>query len=134
MKISGIYRKGYPILICLIILLAQICFIFPQTLLGASGESEGGGGVTVVARHPPSAAPALVDRHGRAAGLMGHRVGRRAAPVGVGRPATASVNNARTQARSPYCPQYGDRYTVPRIGSARWQARPRARSEARTAQ
>ena len=48
MKISGIYRKGYPILICLIVLLAQICFVFPQTVLGASGESEGGGGVTVI--------------------------------------------------------------------------------------
>jgi F-type H+-transporting ATPase subunit b len=43
MKISGVYRKGFPVLI---ILLALICLVFPQIVLGSSGES-GGGGVTV---------------------------------------------------------------------------------------
>ena len=44
MKISGIYRKGFP---TFIIILAQICLVFPQIVLGSSGES-GGGGVTVI--------------------------------------------------------------------------------------
>jgi len=43
MKISGVYRKGFPILI----MLALICLVFPQIVLGSSGESGGGGGVTV---------------------------------------------------------------------------------------
>ena len=43
MEISGVYRKGFPIFI---ILIALICLIFPQIVLGSSGES-GGGGVTV---------------------------------------------------------------------------------------
>ena len=43
MKISGVYRKGFPVLI---IPLALICLVFPQIVLGSSGES-GGGGVTV---------------------------------------------------------------------------------------
>ena len=43
-KISGIYRKGFP---TFIIILAQICLVFPKIVLGASGES-GGGGVTVI--------------------------------------------------------------------------------------
>jgi F-type H+-transporting ATPase subunit b len=42
MKISGAYRKGFPILI----MLALICLAFPQFVLGSSGES-GGGGVVV---------------------------------------------------------------------------------------
>ena len=41
MKISGAHRKGFPILT----MLALICLVFPQIVLGASGES--GGGVTV---------------------------------------------------------------------------------------
>ena len=44
MKTSGFYRIGFPILI---ILFAVICLFFPQTGLGSSGES-GGGGVTVI--------------------------------------------------------------------------------------
>ena len=44
MKISGIYRKGFP---AFIIMLAQICLVFPKIVLGSSGES-GGGGVTVI--------------------------------------------------------------------------------------
>ena len=48
MKISGIYRKGFPILISLIVLLTQFCLILPQIVLGSSGESDGGGGVTVI--------------------------------------------------------------------------------------
>jgi len=43
MRISGVYRKGFPILI----MLALICLVFPQIVLGSSGESGGGGGVTV---------------------------------------------------------------------------------------
>jgi F-type H+-transporting ATPase subunit b len=43
MKISGAYRKGFMVLINLA---ALICLVFPQTVLGSSGES-GGGGVTV---------------------------------------------------------------------------------------
>jgi F-type H+-transporting ATPase subunit b len=43
MEISGVYRKGFPIFITL---LALICLVFPQIVLGSSGES-GGGGVTV---------------------------------------------------------------------------------------
>jgi F-type H+-transporting ATPase subunit b len=43
MEISGVYRKGFPIFI---ISLALICLVFPQIVLGSSGES-GGGGVTV---------------------------------------------------------------------------------------
>ena len=43
MKISGIYRKSFSILV---ISLALICLVLPQTGLGASEES-GGGGVTV---------------------------------------------------------------------------------------
>ena len=42
MRISGVYRKGFPTLI----MLALICLVFPQIVLGSSGES-GGGGVTV---------------------------------------------------------------------------------------
>jgi F-type H+-transporting ATPase subunit b len=42
MKISGAYRKGFPIFI----MLALICLAFPQFVLGSSGES-GGGGVVV---------------------------------------------------------------------------------------
>ena len=44
MKISGIYRKGIP---TFIIILVQICLFFPKIVLGSSGES-GGGGVTVI--------------------------------------------------------------------------------------
>ena len=44
MKISGIYRKGFP---TFIIILVQICLVFPKIVLGSSGES-GGGGVTVI--------------------------------------------------------------------------------------
>ena len=44
MEISGVYRKGFPVIILLI---ALICLIFPQIVLGSSGESGGGGGVTV---------------------------------------------------------------------------------------
>jgi F-type H+-transporting ATPase subunit b len=44
MEISGVYRKGFPIFI---ILLALICLVYPQIVLGSSGESGGGGGVTV---------------------------------------------------------------------------------------
>jgi F-type H+-transporting ATPase subunit b len=43
MRISGVYRKGFPTLI----MLALICLVFPQIVLGSSGESGGGGGVTV---------------------------------------------------------------------------------------
>ncbi len=43
MKISGIYRKGFPILL---FLFALICLQFPQQAFGSGGES-GGGGVTV---------------------------------------------------------------------------------------
>jgi len=43
MRISGVCRKGFPILI----MLASICLVFPQIVLGSSGESGGGGGVTV---------------------------------------------------------------------------------------
>ncbi len=45
MKISDPYRKGFPIFI---ILLALICLVLPQIVLGSSGESGGGGGVTVI--------------------------------------------------------------------------------------
>ena len=44
MEISGICRKGFPILF---IFLGLIGLVFPQIVLGASGES-GGGGVTVI--------------------------------------------------------------------------------------
>lgn len=44
MKFSGICRKGFPIFL---LSFALICFILPQTVLGSSGESSGGGGVTV---------------------------------------------------------------------------------------
>ncbi|MGD1973308.1 MAG: ATP synthase F0 subunit B [Desulfobacterales bacterium] len=44
MKISGFYRKGLP---TFIIILIQICLVGPKIVLGASGES-GGGGVTVI--------------------------------------------------------------------------------------
>ena len=43
MKFSGICRKGYPIFL---ISIALVCFVIPQSALGSSGES-GGGGVTV---------------------------------------------------------------------------------------
>lgn len=43
MKISGVYRKDFTILINLVMLM---CLVFPHTVLGSSGES-GGGGVTV---------------------------------------------------------------------------------------
>jgi F-type H+-transporting ATPase subunit b len=43
MKISGTCRKGFPILL---LSFALICFVFPQSVLGSSGGS-GGGGVTV---------------------------------------------------------------------------------------
>ena len=43
MKISGIYRKGFTIFL---LSFALVCFVFPQSVLGASGES-GVGGVTV---------------------------------------------------------------------------------------
>lgn len=45
MKFSGIRRKGLPVFF---LLLALICFLLPQSVLGSSGESEGGGGVTVI--------------------------------------------------------------------------------------
>jgi len=45
MEISGVYRKGVPIFI---ILFALICLTFPQIVVGSSGESGGGGGVTVI--------------------------------------------------------------------------------------
>jgi len=46
MRISGIYRKGFPIFI---FLAALFCLVFPQIVLGSSGESGGGGGgVTVI--------------------------------------------------------------------------------------
>ncbi len=44
MKFSGIYRKGFPIFL---LSFALICFVFPQSVPGSSGES-GGGGVTVI--------------------------------------------------------------------------------------
>jgi len=43
MQFSGIYRKGFPLLLFLI---ALICILFPLLAFGSSGES-GGGGVTV---------------------------------------------------------------------------------------
>jgi len=43
MKFSGLCRKGFPIFL---LSFALICFVIPQTVLGASGGS-GGGGVTV---------------------------------------------------------------------------------------
>lgn len=43
MKFSGLCRKGFPIFL---LSFALICFAIPQTVLGASGGS-GGGGVTV---------------------------------------------------------------------------------------
>ena len=45
MKISGVCRKGFSIVI---LLLALICLVFPPSVLAASGESDGGGGVTVI--------------------------------------------------------------------------------------
>ena len=44
MKFSGICRKGFPIFL---LSLALIGFVIPQPVLGSSGESGGGGGVTV---------------------------------------------------------------------------------------
>lgn len=44
MKISGIYRKGLPLLLFLFVL---ICLLFPLHAIGSSSES-GGGGVTVI--------------------------------------------------------------------------------------
>lgn len=44
MRISGVYRKGFPIFI----MLALICLVFPQIMLGSSGESGGGGGGVTV--------------------------------------------------------------------------------------
>ena len=44
MRISGAGRKGFPIFL---FLLALASFVFPQSVLGSSGES-GGGGVTVI--------------------------------------------------------------------------------------
>ena len=44
MRVSGVYRKGFPIFI----MLALICLFFPQMVIGSSGESGGGGGVTVI--------------------------------------------------------------------------------------
>ena len=43
MKISGIYRKSFTIFL---LSFALVCFVFPPSVLGSSGES-GGGGVTV---------------------------------------------------------------------------------------
>jgi F-type H+-transporting ATPase subunit b len=43
MRISGVYRKGFPFFV----MLALICLVIPQIVLGSSGESGGGGGVTV---------------------------------------------------------------------------------------
>jgi len=43
MQFSGIYRKGFPLLLFLI---ALICILLPLHAFGSSGES-GGGGVTV---------------------------------------------------------------------------------------
>ena len=43
MKISGIYRKGFPFLLILFVL---TCLLFPLHAFGSGGES-GGGGVTV---------------------------------------------------------------------------------------
>jgi F-type H+-transporting ATPase subunit b len=45
MKFSGLRRKGLPVVF---LLLALVCFLFPQSVMGASGESGGGGGVTVI--------------------------------------------------------------------------------------
>jgi len=45
MKISGIYRKGFPLLL---FLLATVFFLFPLQAFGSGGESSGGGGVVVV--------------------------------------------------------------------------------------
>ncbi|MEJ2169198.1 MAG: ATP synthase F0 subunit B [Desulfobacterales bacterium] len=44
MRISGVCRKSFPILL---LLFALAAFIFPQSVLGSSGES-GGGGVKVI--------------------------------------------------------------------------------------
>ena len=44
MGISGVYRKGFPIFI----MLALICLVLPQIVLGSSGESGGGGGGVTV--------------------------------------------------------------------------------------
>ena len=44
MKISGVYRKGFPILIILSVL---ICLVYPPIVSAASEDSGGGGGVTV---------------------------------------------------------------------------------------
>ena len=43
MRFSGIYRKDFTIFL---LSFALVCFVLPQSVLGASGES-GGGGVTV---------------------------------------------------------------------------------------
>jgi F-type H+-transporting ATPase subunit b len=44
MRISGVCRKGFPILLSLF---ALVSFVLPQSVLGSSGES-GGGAVTVI--------------------------------------------------------------------------------------
>ena len=44
MKFSGLCRKGFPIFL---LSLALIGFVSPQIVMGASGESGGGGGVVV---------------------------------------------------------------------------------------
>jgi F-type H+-transporting ATPase subunit b len=44
MKISGVCRKGLP---SFLLVLAVVCLMFPQAGLASSGESGGGGGVTV---------------------------------------------------------------------------------------
>ena len=44
MRISGVCRKAFALFV---VSLALVCLVFPQTVLGASGESGGGGGVTV---------------------------------------------------------------------------------------
>jgi F-type H+-transporting ATPase subunit b len=44
MRISGVCRKGFPIFL---LLFALASFVLPQSVLGSSGES-GGGGVTVI--------------------------------------------------------------------------------------
>ena len=44
MRVCGVCRKGFPIII---ISLALIYFVLPQIVLGSSGEAGGGGGVTV---------------------------------------------------------------------------------------
>jgi len=45
MKISGIHRKGFPLLL---FFLAIVLFLFPLHAFGSGGKSGGGGGVVVV--------------------------------------------------------------------------------------